>query len=109
MPSSVKSSTTSSVPSKALYCLVSDASVSHNMRTKSWAVSESSSTRMGKRPCNSGIRSDGRDRWKAPEAMNKMRSEEHTSELQSLMSISYAVFCMKKKKKPKKHNDYQTT
>src|SRR3546814_2052722 len=29
----------------------------------------------------------------------KMRSEEHTSELQSLMRISYAVFCFKKKKK----------
>src|SRR3546814_939078 len=27
------------------------------------------------------------------------RSEEHTSELQSLMSISYAVFCLKKKKR----------
>src|SRR3546814_1819489 len=27
----------------------------------------------------------------------KMRSEEHTSELQSLMRISYAVFCLKKK------------
>src|SRR3546814_2683261 len=31
--------------------------------------------------------------WAAP------RSEEHTSELQSLMRISYAVFCLKKKKK----------
>src|SRR3546814_2476774 len=30
------------------------------------------------------------------------RSEEHTSELQSLMRISYAVFCLKKKNKPKK-------
>src|SRR3546814_3292281 len=30
------------------------------------------------------------------------RSEEHTSELQSLMRISYAVFCLKKKKTPKK-------
>src|SRR3546814_10140157 len=29
-----------------------------------------------------------------------MRSEEHTSELQSLMRISYAVFCLKKKIKP---------
>src|SRR3546814_6189715 len=29
------------------------------------------------------------------------RSEEHTSELQSLMRISYAVFCLKKKKLPK--------
>src|SRR3546814_6322074 len=32
------------------------------------------------------------------------RSEEHTSELQSLMRISYAVFCLKKKKKKKKPN-----
>src|SRR3546814_3292520 len=31
-------------------------------------------------------------------AMNLTRSEEHTSELQSLMRISYAVFCLKKKK-----------
>src|SRR3546814_9472855 len=29
-----------------------------------------------------------------------IKSEEHTSELQSLMRISYAVFCLKKKKKP---------
>src|SRR3546814_10622984 len=33
----------------------------------------------------------------------RMRSEEHTSELQSLMRISYAVFCLKKKKKKKLH------
>src|SRR3546814_7876010 len=32
------------------------------------------------------------------------RSEEHTSELQSLMRISYAVFCLKKKKKKKTTN-----
>src|SRR3546814_1616375 len=31
------------------------------------------------------------------------RSEEHTSELQSLMRISYAVFCLKKKKTKKQH------
>src|SRR3546814_2273481 len=31
------------------------------------------------------------------------RSEEHTSELQSLMRISYAVFCLKKKQKRKPH------
>src|SRR3546814_3320795 len=34
--------------------------------------------------------------WQA--APDEMRSEEHTSELQSLMRISYAVFCLKKKK-----------
>src|SRR3546814_2571793 len=42
-----------------------------------------------------GLRSDDEgdySRWRA-------RSEEHTSELQSLMRISYAVFCLKKKKK----------
>src|SRR3546814_951377 len=32
------------------------------------------------------------------------RSEEHTSELQSLMRISYAVFCLKKKKKQHKND-----
>src|SRR3546814_5474560 len=31
-------------------------------------------------------------------ALTALRSEEHTSELQSLMRISYAVFCLKKKK-----------
>src|SRR3546814_7962029 len=31
-------------------------------------------------------------------SVSDMRSEEHTSELQSLMRISYAVFCLKKKK-----------
>src|SRR3546814_2578940 len=34
-----------------------------------------------------------------------LRSEEHTSELQSLMRISYAVFCLKKKTIIHKHND----
>src|SRR3546814_2107865 len=35
-----------------------------------------------------------------------VRSEEHTSELQSLMRISYAVFCLQKKKH-KQHNKHQ--
>src|SRR3546814_7191962 len=35
----------------------------------------------------------------APQQPPSRRSEEHTSELQSLMRISYAVFCLKKKKK----------
>src|SRR3546814_2784585 len=39
-----------------------------------------------------------------------MRSEEHTSELQSLIRISYAVFCLNKKKnKYHQHNKYQNT
>src|SRR3546814_14570895 len=42
------------------------------------------------------------ERWPVadqPEQPGRCRSEEHTSELQSLMRISYAVFCLKKKKK----------
>src|SRR3546814_2231069 len=37
----------------------------------------------------------GAEQWRYPEVR---RSEEHTSELQSLMRISYAVFCLKKNK-----------
>src|SRR3546814_2968084 len=37
-----------------------------------------------------------------PQRSKGRRSEEHTSELQSLMRISYAVFCLKKKKDNKK-------
>src|SRR3546814_6285621 len=36
---------------------------------------------------------------RAAKAARRARSEEHTSELQSLMRISYAVFCLKKKNK----------
>src|SRR3546814_10436398 len=46
-------------------------------------------------------RMPGRGLWltPAPGAVATARSEEHTSELQSLMRISYAVLCMKKKNK----------
>src|SRR3546814_8755353 len=37
------------------------------------------------------------------ECISNGRSEEHTSELQSLMRISYAVFCLKKKNSNKKY------
>src|SRR3546814_7119789 len=40
-------------------------------------------------------------RGAADEQLRAARSEEHTSELQSLMRISYAVFCLKKKTKQK--------
>src|SRR3546814_10485219 len=42
---------------------------------------------------------DGRIRHPQPGLGGGQRSEEHTSELQSLMRISYAVFCLKKKNK----------
>src|SRR3546814_1480269 len=41
-------------------------------------------------------------RCAGPAAGRQSRSEEHTSELQSLMRISYAVFCLKKKTQPNK-------
>src|SRR3546814_1573152 len=42
--------------------------------------------------------------WRTDKYLRNLeRSEEHTSELQSLMRISYAVFCLKKKKKIKQH------
>src|SRR3546814_5536050 len=45
---------------------------------------------------------EGRERPPDQQASAALRSEEHTSELQSLMRISYAVFCLKKKT-TKKH------
>src|SRR3546814_5417641 len=49
-----------------------------------------------------------RQNLRAQDARNRRcrdqaRSEEHTSELQSLMRISYAVFCLKKKTQPQEH------
>src|SRR3546814_1212950 len=46
-----------------------------------------------------GIDGDARRGENHRVAVGGRRSEEHTSELQSLMRISYAVFCLKKKKK----------
>src|SRR3546814_10002075 len=47
--------------------------------------------------------------WAASTRAGARRSEEHKSELQSLMRISYAVFCLKKKKHTKQHYTYQNT
>src|SRR6516162_2909268 len=59
-------------PHSATYCLISEASGSVRMRRMSSRVSACSSTRIGRRPCSSGSRSDGFAIWKAPEAMNRM-------------------------------------
>src|SRR3546814_3841749 len=51
---------------------------------------------------------DGGERRVRP--IDRNRSEEHTSELQSLMRISYAVFCLKKKNTAElKHTSYYNT
>ncbi len=57
-----------------MYCSVNEASGSVKMRTNSSAPKSFNSTRIGKRPCSSGIRSEGLLRWKAPEAINKIWS-----------------------------------
>src|SRR3546814_3842774 len=67
---------------------------------------------LGQSPARDGVGAGGRRsqlcagrigvRRGQPDSM-AARSEEHTSELQSLMRISYAVFCLKKKKVQKKH------
>src|SRR3546814_5003048 len=51
------------------------------------------------------------DRVENAQGEAMLRSEEHTSELQSLMRNSYAVFCLKKKKNTKQYstNSNQTT
>src|SRR3546814_7900124 len=41
--------------------------------------------------------------WRSVTDKSAIRSEEHTSELQSLMRISYAVFCLKKKINTRQH------
>src|SRR3546814_6016593 len=58
--------------------------------------------RSSKFTCRSMRVTGGRDQAATAPAF---RSEEHTSELQSLMRISYAVFCLKKKKKQTNQNE----
>src|SRR3546814_7606587 len=87
------------------------------------AMNEMGATQRGSNVCNFSMKdgkvigSEVEDLVKASEhvraLMNEgrtgkdfpvMRSEEHTSELQSLMRRSYAVFCLKKKKKISNHD-----
>src|SRR3546814_19684317 len=61
--------------------------------------------RLDRRAGRAGRRHQGRGRQQPARSRRPVpRSEEHTSELQSLMRISYAVFCLKKK-----HQYIQTT
>src|SRR3546814_9257139 len=66
--------------------------------------------RVADRHIDPGCRRRGRPRLGHPRTdargvgADAPRSEEHTSELQSLMRISYAVFCLKKNNKYKTHN-----
>src|SRR3546814_6820812 len=52
-----------------------------------------------------GIADDTEEGTRLAAALGDKRSEEHTSELQSLMRISYAVFCLKKKNREQPTTD----
>src|SRR3546814_6400876 len=77
-----------------------------------WVSSEDSSSKSGRLPrrraCTMGLVAASVSRpclgpgWGWGSAAGGTRSEEHTSELQSLMRISYAVFCLKQKKRKNK-------
>src|SRR3546814_3030166 len=59
------------------------------------------------RPCNASPGCTTTSRCPMPCGMHSIRSEEHTSALQSLMRISYAVFCFKKKNHNTPHGNYE--
>src|SRR3546814_2685737 len=65
------------------------------------------STKSGSTPCSAvdSTAMPGRRAAMRASSTGLCRSEEHTSELQSLMRISYAVFCLKKKKIQKQQSD----
>src|SRR3546814_4418520 len=64
-------------------------SVATRYRTRRQRLRPIATPRLGRTRCSCS----------SPRRSRLPRSEEHTSELQSLMRISYAVFCLKKKKK----------
>src|SRR3546814_10039247 len=61
----------------------------------------------GDRGGRGGSGGGGRDGDRRRDRGDRDRSEEHTSELQSLMRISYAVFCLKKKNSHERNNEIE--
>src|SRR3546814_3879371 len=78
-------------------------------RTESDSASASSMALKRSPRARVSLGPDGCTRCGCPAASRSARSEEHTSELQSLMRISYAVFCLKKKKNRDKNNTKEQT
>src|SRR3546814_7715210 len=90
------------------------------MRISDWSSDVCSSDLLQLRRCNrrhhafharyrAGRRNLDEQCWRTLATDWHRRSEEHTSELQSLMRISYAVFCLKKKKPRLKITTYPQT
>ena len=72
IPSSLKMSLTPSVSINAIYWFVRLLSVSVKIFLKCSFLKGFSCTLMGRRPCSSGRRSDGFDKWKAPEQIKRI-------------------------------------
>src|SRR3546814_3274627 len=72
----------------------------YKVRRFNWAgyADDAAESRKAQRNPNVTVRARG-VMEKCTYCIQRIRSEEHTSELQSLMRISYAVFCLKKKNK----------
>src|SRR3546814_7988077 len=85
-------------PSRAKRSLSSSFNLLESAPPSAAATSEPILTAMGHDGCNS--------RTSTTNLAYSLRSEEHTSELKSLMRISYAVFCLKKKKNTDKTQKY---
>src|SRR3546814_2865234 len=84
---------------------VRQASAARKVSSRMCHVCMRSSARRDPAPHTSAMRDSPRLVASAIRVARK-RSEEHTSELQSLMRISYAVFCLKKKKKKQQYKVY---
>src|SRR3546814_5337693 len=80
----------------------------HDHMTTTETICQTAYQRRGDRDASRarGNHGTGHRRTIADKFAQQGRSEEHTSELQSLMRISYAVFCLKKKKQ--KHESSRT-
>src|SRR3546814_20391176 len=81
-------------PYPTLFRSHQDTIISTNVRTRLDGL-----PRSGEREPNDSGAAVYWEEWNGERRVIAIRSEEHTSELQSLMRISYAVFCLKKKKK----------
>src|SRR3546814_5597132 len=83
------------------------ASSAASLRVSDSTAAASSATLVGRAGMNAAVgdidEAPAAGRGNAASMRHGNRSEEHTSELQSLMRISYAVFCLKKKKINKQH------
>src|SRR3546814_2518546 len=79
------------------------------LRARSGGARPCDRSRSARQPLASSFRPQRRTRPPAAHARRRRSSEEHTSELQSIMRISYAVLCLKKQTNPTEAKPESTT